>query len=150
MLQCLLDGMRARTTAATNANAHSSRSHAVFTIRVRQTARRVVVQQHAGGGGAAADGAAPPGAPGGARGARDGEPGARGSPGAAAGAGGGGGTFDYLEETLEAKLHLVDLAGSERIGKSGVAGARLLETCSINQGLLALGNVIEALSDRRR
>jgi hypothetical protein len=138
LLQCLMDGLRARTTAATNVNAHSSRSHAIFTVRVRQTVRRVVQSGRRGGAGAGGPGAGQPRAAEPAMGeeaARDEE---------------GGGRYDYLEETLEAKLHLVDLAGSERIGKSGVAGARLLETCSINQGLLALGNVIEALSDRRR
>lgn len=34
--QCLLDGVRVRATAATNANLHSSRSHAIFVIKVRQ------------------------------------------------------------------------------------------------------------------
>ncbi|GBF91568.1 kinesin [Raphidocelis subcapitata] len=134
LLQCLLDGLRARRTAATNANAHSSRSHAVFTLRVRQTARR---------GGAAAGGDA-----GGAL-ARQLSIGAGlPSPG---GASLGGGASDCVFETLEAKLHLVDLAGSERIGRTGVRGAqRLLEACSINQGLLALGNVIDALAERRK
>lgn len=55
--------------------------------------------------------------------------------GSGLGGGGGGGlpVADWIEETLEAKLHLVDLAGSERVGKSRVAGTRLLEACSINQ-----------------
>lgn len=57
-----------------------------------------------------------------------------------------GGAFEVV---IEAKLHLVDLAGSERSRKSGAEGQRLVEACSINQGLLALGNVIEALADKR-
>ena len=155
LLQCLLDGLRARATAATYANAHSSRSHAVFTIRVRQTARRLVVHQPpdaatcgaapcgfggAGGGGAGSGAAS--GAPQSPRAAA-----VRGRAGAAAGVAGGGGgggggdqrdaprqqRFDYVEETLEARLHLVDLAGSERLGRYGAQGARLLEACSINQ-----------------
>ncbi|CAG9466844.1 unnamed protein product [Pedinophyceae sp. YPF-701] len=45
------------------------------------------------------------------------------------------------------KLHLVDLAGSERQKVAQTHGRRLKEGISINQGLLALGNVISALSD---
>jgi hypothetical protein len=36
MLGCLMAGLRARTTAATSANAASSRSHAILTFRLRQ------------------------------------------------------------------------------------------------------------------
>jgi hypothetical protein len=36
MLGCLVAGLRARTTAATSANAASSRSHAILTFRLRQ------------------------------------------------------------------------------------------------------------------
>ncbi|KAK0136203.1 Kinesin-like protein KIF27 [Merluccius polli] len=49
-----------------------------------------------------------------------------------------------------AKLHLVDLAGSERASRTGNTGARLKESVHINTGLLALGNVIRALSDPGR
>lgn len=45
------------------------------------------------------------------------------------------------------KFHLVDLAGSERIKKTKASGERLKEGVKINQGLLALGNVISALGD---
>ncbi|XP_045784067.1 chromosome-associated kinesin KIF4-like isoform X1 [Maniola jurtina] len=45
------------------------------------------------------------------------------------------------------KFHFVDLAGSERIKKSKAVGERLKEGVKINQGLLALGNVISALGD---
>ncbi|KAM3867472.1 kinesin-like protein KIF27 [Diretmus argenteus] len=48
------------------------------------------------------------------------------------------------------KLHLVDLAGSERAGKTGNTGTQLKESSYINTGLLALGNVIRALSDPGR
>jgi len=41
----------------------------------------------------------------------------------------------------------VDLAGSERIKRTKAEGQRLKEGININQGLLALGNVIAALSD---
>ena len=46
---------------------------------------------------------------------------------------------------LASKFHLVDLAGSERNKKTGAAGTRFRESVTINQGLLALGNVIAAL-----
>ena len=47
-------------------------------------------------------------------------------------------------------MHLVDLAGSERQKKTGAMGRRLKESVAINQGLLALGNVISALGDAQR
>eukprot|EP01006_Ploeotia_vitrea_P034415 TRINITY_DN65751_c1_g2_i1.p1 TRINITY_DN65751_c1_g2~~TRINITY_DN65751_c1_g2_i1.p1 ORF type:complete len:957 (-),score=493.92 TRINITY_DN65751_c1_g2_i1:499-3369(-) len=48
------------------------------------------------------------------------------------------------------KLHLADLAGSERADKSGLKGVSLSEAKKINQSLSALGNCINALTDRRR
>jgi hypothetical protein len=45
-----------------------------------------------------------------------------------------------------AKFHLVDLAGSERNKKTKATGSRFQESININSGLLALGNVIAALS----
>ena len=44
-------------------------------------------------------------------------------------------------------LYLVDLAGSERVKKTGATNMRLEEAKKINVSLLALGNVISALSD---
>ena len=44
-------------------------------------------------------------------------------------------------------LYLVDLAGSERVGKTKASGNRFDEAKNINLSLLALGNVIQALSD---
>ncbi|TNN80661.1 Kinesin-like protein KIF27 [Liparis tanakae] len=55
-----------------------------------------------------------------------------------------------LQSVRSSKLCLVDLAGSERAGKTGNTGARLKESVHINTGLLALGNVIRALSDPGR
>uniref|UniRef100_A0A3Q3BPX8 Kinesin family member 27 n=1 Tax=Kryptolebias marmoratus TaxID=37003 RepID=A0A3Q3BPX8_KRYMA len=55
-----------------------------------------------------------------------------------------------LKSVRSSKLCLVDLAGSERAGKTGNTGTRLKESVHINTGLLALGNVIRALSDHGR
>ncbi|XP_037633039.1 kinesin-like protein KIF27 [Sebastes umbrosus] len=55
-----------------------------------------------------------------------------------------------LKFARSSKLCLVDLAGSERAGKTGNTGTRLKESAHINTDLLALGNVIRALSDPGR
>jgi kinesin family member 11 len=46
------------------------------------------------------------------------------------------------------KLNLVDLAGSENIGRSGAENKRAREAGMINQSLLTLGRVINALVDK--
>ncbi|PFH54335.1 hypothetical protein AMATHDRAFT_186247 [Amanita thiersii Skay4041] len=46
------------------------------------------------------------------------------------------------------KLNLVDLAGSENIGRSGAESKRAREAGMINQSLLTLGRVINALVDK--
>ena len=48
----------------------------------------------------------------------------------------------------KSKFHMVDLAGSERNKRTGNTGDRFIESVRINQGLLALGNVIRALSNK--
>ena len=53
-------------------------------------------------------------------------------------------------DCLSSKIHFVDLAGSERASKTGNIGERFKESIHINTGLLALGNVISALSDNKR
>ncbi len=50
--------------------------------------------------------------------------------------------------TVVSQLHLVDLAGSERAKKTQATGDAFQEGISINRGLLALGNVVSALSSR--
>ncbi|CDI75816.1 kinesin motor domain-containing protein, putative [Eimeria praecox] len=52
------------------------------------------------------------------------------------------------EETQLSKLSLVDLAGSERASQTSNHGQRMTEGASINRSLLALGNVINALTAR--
>uniref|UniRef100_A0A915C6H6 Kinesin motor domain-containing protein n=1 Tax=Parascaris univalens TaxID=6257 RepID=A0A915C6H6_PARUN len=48
---------------------------------------------------------------------------------------------------FRSKLHLVDLAGSEKLKKTQAEGERMREGIKINEGLLALGNVIAALAE---
>jgi len=48
------------------------------------------------------------------------------------------------------KLYLVDLAGSERIKKSGAQGQALKEAQNINSSLAALGDVMQALQEKRK
>ena len=55
-----------------------------------------------------------------------------------------------IDAVTTSKFTLVDLAGSERMKKTGAVGERALEGIKINEGLLALGNVINALADEER
>lgn len=51
--------------------------------------------------------------------------------------------------TLSA-MHLVDLAGSEGVRRTGHQGAALAEGVHINQGLLSIGKVLQALSSGKK
>ena len=55
-----------------------------------------------------------------------------------------------LDVTTTSCFTFVDLAGSERMKKTGAEGERAKEGIKINEGLLALGNVINALADEGR
>lgn len=54
----------------------------------------------------------------------------------------------FRNSSTSSKFHLVDLAGSERSKKTKATGDRFKEGVKINQGLLALGNVISALGSK--
>ncbi|KAJ8332415.1 hypothetical protein SKAU_G00425880 [Synaphobranchus kaupii] len=55
---------------------------------------------------------------------------------------------DVLQEVRFARLFMIDLAGSERASQTQNRGQRLKEGAHINRSLLALGNCINALSDK--
>ncbi|ORY82515.1 P-loop containing nucleoside triphosphate hydrolase protein [Protomyces lactucae-debilis] len=57
-------------------------------------------------------------------------------------------TTDGEDMLRVGKLNLVDLAGSENVGRSGAENKRAREAGMINQSLLTLGRVINALVDR--
>lgn len=90
-------GNKNRTQHPTDANAESSRSHAVFIAYVKQQDRTVGLQAN----------------------------------------------------VRVAKMVLIDLAGSERATMTSNSGARLREGANINKSLLALGNCINSLADKK-
>ncbi|XP_050391529.1 kinesin-like protein KIF19 isoform X3 [Patella vulgata] len=53
-----------------------------------------------------------------------------------------------LQEVRTGKLFLIDLAGSERAANTHNRGKRMVEGAHINRSLLALGNCINALSEK--
>mmetsp|Transcript_617 Transcript_617/g.1071 ORF Transcript_617/g.1071 Transcript_617/m.1071 type:complete len:590 (-) Transcript_617:327-2096(-) len=48
------------------------------------------------------------------------------------------------------QVYLVDLCGSEKVSKTGATDLRLKEAQTINKSLLSLGNVIQALVDKKK
>jgi hypothetical protein len=138
MVAVLQAGTVRRATAATGMNKQSSRSHAIFTITLEQ--RKL--------GPAKTERSVGPFSSGrntgiGRETVNSGDDDEEG--------GGGGQDAEFEDEGyddfLTAKLALVDLAGSERLKRTRAEGQRLKEGININKGLLALGNVISALSE---
>ncbi|KAI8807586.1 P-loop containing nucleoside triphosphate hydrolase protein, partial [Cladochytrium replicatum] len=110
ILRCLQKGTLCRTTASTEMNTTSSRSHAIFSVILRDLDFVITENPYAN----------PITHP------------------------------DGQWVHLTSKFHFVDLAGSERLKKTNAAGDRKKEGISINQGLLALGNVISVLGDESK
>ncbi|CAG05596.1 unnamed protein product, partial [Tetraodon nigroviridis] len=144
MMQCLKLGALSRTTASTQMNVQSSRSHAIFTIhlcQVRVCASDDVREASASLPKPRKDSAQSDSQISVFVEQRENETDNRVS--------NGNSEMDEYE-TLTAKFHFVDLAGSERLKRTGATGDRAKEGISINCGLLALGNVISALGDRSK
>ncbi|KAG0258809.1 Kinesin-like protein kif21b [Mortierella polycephala] len=123
LLEWLQKGSLCRTTAATDMNQTSSRSHAIFSVILKQQRSEepepaVEVNENEESGSPAAAPAAT--------------------------------TKAHPLKKLASKFHFVDLAGSERLKRTRAVGDRAKEGISINSGLLALGNVISALGDESR
>ncbi|CCI49423.1 unnamed protein product [Albugo candida] len=132
-------GCLRRITGSTEMNDHSSRSHAVYTVKMVRYVRRSRPHEST-------------------------------STGSSSGSGSGswipsercdadnykcddennGLREEILNATIISKLTFVDLAGSERLKKTMAEGTRMKEGIQINSGLLALGNVINALGVERR
>ena len=124
--EVLAQGMTKRQTAPTLMNAESSRSHAVFTIFIKQTLEIPLSPS-------------PPspeecnGTPSTTMSTPNGEQ-------------------KYKKTTIErrSKVCLIDLAGSERVNLTGATGDRLKEATKINLSLSTLGDVIRTLSEQSR
>ncbi|KAF7732083.1 hypothetical protein EC973_006338 [Apophysomyces ossiformis] len=125
LLGYLQKGSIARTTASTDMNHTSSRSHAIFSIQLKQTIQKNVKSEVEVDGDTykslldACSTLSPT-------------------------------VSSSACKMLVSKFHFVDLAGSERLKRTNAIGDRAREGISINSGLLALGNVISALGDESR
>lgn len=140
-------GSLRRATGSTEMNEHSSRSHAVYTVKI---VRRVNRRESLGGKTALSSARNPTAtsllhaksrANSGRRLSFDG------NSGELTGDSSSGG--DAADATIVSKLTFVDLAGSERLKRTLAEGSRMKEGIQINVGLLALGNVINALGDKK-
>ncbi|DBA94598.1 TPA: hypothetical protein ACH3X1_002180 [Trebouxia sp. C0004] len=125
MAALLEQGTLLRATATTGMNKRSSRSHAIFTITVEQRRQLPAAQARQT-----------------AESEEDNDENEANSQGS-------GDEEEVVDDYLCAKMHLVDLAGSERVKRTKAEGQRLQEGININKGLLALGNVICALSENK-
>ncbi|KAJ3072900.1 hypothetical protein HDU99_002076, partial [Rhizoclosmatium hyalinum] len=126
LLSCLQRGSLCRSTGSTDMNAASSRSHAIFSIILKQ--REKVSSSDAN----------PPPSVEDPSSSTNQTPPTSTKP------------LPQTYRTTLSKFHFVDLAGSERLKRTNAEGDRKKEGISINQGLLALGNCISALGDESR
>ncbi|KAE8913955.1 hypothetical protein PF003_g1790 [Phytophthora fragariae] len=125
-------GALQRITASTQMNERSSRSHAVYTVKIVQR-----VSEH--------ESKKDPLVPNNQEMTN-----VRGRTKAGFESPNGGDIGSEADTVIVSKLTFVDLAGSERLKKTLAEGERMKEGIQINVGLFALGNVINALGDEKR
>ncbi|TPX52562.1 hypothetical protein SeMB42_g01346 [Synchytrium endobioticum] len=144
LLGLLQKGSLCRTTASTDMNATSSRSHAIFSVILKQQLWVPLAEKPD-------DTANPATLPASEQSSSDNAM-AAGLLSAARdkNSSQGNTTAAGSWQKLTSKFHFVDLAGSERLKRTHAEGDRKKEGIAINQGLLALGNVISALGDETR
>ncbi|KAI9250737.1 P-loop containing nucleoside triphosphate hydrolase protein [Sporodiniella umbellata] len=129
VLYFLEQGTQNRATGATDMNEKSSRSHAIFSVTLRQ--EKATANEPKKSTSTSRPGSRPASS-------LSNRTRASHTPKA---------TSDESEKTITvSKFHFVDLAGSERLKRTAAQGDRRKEGININAGLLALGNVISALA----
>ncbi|ORZ20427.1 P-loop containing nucleoside triphosphate hydrolase protein [Absidia repens] len=138
----LKKGSIARTTASTDMNHTSSRSHAIFSVVLKQTIYGEDNDQVSALDSLPGRGKTPSNP-------QDTSASAKLSPTSSTKSSSSDVT-PMASRKLVSKFHFVDLAGSERLKRTNAVGDRAKEGISINSGLLALGNVISALGDESR
>lgn len=141
MLGCLHRGSLNRSTGKTAMNSHSSRSHAIFSVYLRMTGRKKnksdeTETSKSNDNNNSADAPMNTSTGSGAEKLNDSTTSTAEDE-----------DEDEDDDVITAKFHFVDLAGSERLKRTGAVGARMREGISINCGLLALANVISALTE---
>ncbi|ORZ15066.1 P-loop containing nucleoside triphosphate hydrolase protein, partial [Absidia repens] len=138
VLMYLQQGTQNRATGATDMNEQSSRSHAIFSVTLRQEKWTPTATNNNGNSHTP-------------RTASPTSPRSKPRPLSAMnlrmndGLSNNDDAGEWIITT--SKLHFVDLAGSERLKRTAAEGDRRKEGININGGLLALGNVISALGD---
>ncbi|KAL3666449.1 hypothetical protein V7S43_008697 [Phytophthora oleae] len=127
-------GSLQRITASTQMNERSSRSHAVYTVKIVQR----VSEQNSN---------KDPSAPNNQKMSNAKQTAKTGFDSSSENM---GPETSESDTVIVSKLTFVDLAGSERLKKTLAEGERMKEGIQINVGLFALGNVINALGDEKR
>ncbi|PKY39871.1 kinesin-domain-containing protein [Rhizophagus irregularis] len=122
LLGQLQKGSLCRTVASTDMNMESSRSHAIFSVILKQTRVENLEENKEN------DAPPPETLTASKRKSKQ----------------------KSLTSKIISKFHFVDLAGSERLNRTNAVGDRAKEGIAINGSLLALGNVISALGDESR
>ena len=113
-MECIRLGSLARATASTNMNAQSSRSHAIFTIYIKQ--QRAVIAQ------GASSTSSSPSEINGIETPSNSSPSSNGDAMVSSSGSNANTNADIEFEVLSAKFHFVDLAGSERLKRTGATG----------------------------